>query len=142
MGRTLCQSMQIQNRQPDERGIRIGQQSWSEIDHIQSLNGINQIDFYKAILLVQGQPIESIIDTGSPVMIISPKNIPLELRKTTKSYVDVNKNPIKFKGEVSVEVKTEKCRKTLLILITENKNTQPPLGPDWRDKLQNWVTRK
>ena len=44
--------------------------SWPEIDHIQSVNGINRIDFYKATLLVQGQPIEFIIDTGSPVLII------------------------------------------------------------------------
>ena len=47
-------------------------ESWPEIDHIQSVNGINRVDFYKAILLVQGQPIEFIIDTGSPVTIILP----------------------------------------------------------------------
>ena len=35
-----------------------------------------------------------------------------------------------------VEVKTEKSKITLLILITENKNTQPLLGLDWLDKLE------
>ena len=49
-----------------------GTETWPEIDHIQSVNGINRVDFYKAILLVQGQPIEFIIDTGSPVKIIPP----------------------------------------------------------------------
>ena len=35
-----------------------------------------------------------------------------------------------------VEVKTEKSREILPILITENKNTQPLLGLDWHDKLE------
>ena len=34
-----------------------------------------------------------------------------------------------------VEVKTEKSREILPVLITENKNTQPLLGLDWLDKL-------
>ena len=111
-------------------------ETWPEIDHIQSVNGINRAGFLKAILLVHGQPIEFIIDTGSPVTIIPPIIGPMEINKTTKSFVDVNKSPIKFKGEAMVEVKTEKCKEILAILITENKNTQPLLGLDWLDKLQ------
>ena len=111
-------------------------ESWPEIDHIQSVNGINRVDFYKAILLVQGQPIEFNIDTGYPVTIIPPTINSLEMRKTTNSFVDVNKNPIRYKGEATVEVKTEKCRKTLSILVTENENTQPLLGLDWLDTLE------
>ena len=37
---------------------------------------------------------------------------PIEVHKTTKSFVDVNKNPIKFIGEAMVEVKTEKAKKS------------------------------
>ena len=48
----------------------------------------------------------------------------------------MNKNPIRFKGEALVEVKTEKCQKTLFILITENENTQPLLGLDWLEQLE------
>ena len=48
----------------------------------------------------------------------------------------MNKNPIKFKGEVLVEVKTGKSEETLPILITESKNTQPLLGLEWLDKLE------
>ena len=110
---------------------------WPEIDHIQSVNGNNRVDFYKAILLVQGQPIEFIIDTGSPVTIIPTITNPIETKKTTKAFVDVNKNPIKFKGEAMVEVKTEKSKEILPILITESKNTQQLLGLDWLDKLEN-----
>ena len=109
---------------------------WPEIDHIQSVNGVNRVDFYKKILLVHGQPIEFIIDTGSPVTIVPPIITPKEKKKTTKTFVDVNTNPIRFKGEAMVEVKTEKSKKILPILITENKNTQPLSGLDWLDKLE------
>ena len=109
---------------------------WPEIDHIQSVNGVNRVDFYKTILFVHGQPIEFIIDTGSPVTIMPPIITPKEMKETTKIFVDVNKNPIKFKSEAMVEVKTEKNKETLPILITENKNTQPFLGLDWLDKLE------
>ena len=109
---------------------------WPEIDHIQSVNGLNRVDFYKTILLVHGQPIEFIIDTGSPVTIVPPIITPKEIKKTTKTFVDVNKNPIRFKGEAMVEVKTEKSKETLPILITENKNIQPLLGLDSLDKLE------
>ena len=37
-------------------------ESWPEVDHIQSVSGVNRIDFYKAILFVEGQPIELIMD--------------------------------------------------------------------------------
>ena len=111
-------------------------ETWPEIDHIQSVNGINRAGFHEAILLVHGQPIEFIIDTGSPVTIIPPIISPMEINKTTKSFVDVNKSPIKFKGKAMVEVKTEKSKEILAILITENKNTQPLLGLDWLEKLQ------
>ena len=107
-----------------------------EVDHIQSVNGINRVDFYKTILLVHGQPIEFNIDTGSPVTIIPPVIDLTDVKKTTKTFVDVNKNPIKFKGEAMVEVKTEKSREILPILITEIKNTLPLLGLDWLDKLE------
>ena len=108
----------------------------TEYDHIQSVNGVNQFGFYKTILLVHCQPIEFNIDAGSPVTIIPPIINPIETKKTTKTSVDVNKNPIKFKDDAMVEVKTEKSKERLPILITENKNTQPLLGLDWLDKLE------
>ena len=53
----------------------------------------------------------------------------------------MNKNPTKFKDDATVEMKTEKCKKTLSILITENKNTQPLLSLDWLDKLEIGLQR-
>ena len=85
---------------------------------------------------MEGQPIEFIIDTGSPVTIIPPIIIPKNINATSKCFVDRNKNPTTFKGEAMVEVKTERNKVTLPILITEKGNTQPLLGLDWLDKLE------
>ena len=130
----VCRSKTVNRIQEEDTGSNT--ESWPEIDHIQSVNGINRVDFYKAILLVDGQPIEFIIDTGSPVTIIPPIITPKQIKATSKCFVDVNKNPIEFKGETIVEVKTEKTKVMLPILITQKKNTQPLLGLDWLDKLE------
>ena len=130
----VCRSKTVNLIHEEETDGRT--ESWPEIDHIQSVNGINRVDFYKAILLVEGQPIEFVIVTGSPVTIIPPIINPEGIKPTTKCFVDVNKNPIKFRGEAMVEVKTEKTQVTLPILFTEKKNTQPLLGLDWLDKLE------
>ena len=111
-------------------------ESWPDIDLIQSVKGNNCVDFHKAILLVEGQPIEVIIDTGSPITIILPIINPRNNKTTSKCFVDVNKNPIKFKDEAMVEVKTERNNVTLPILITGKENTQPLQGLDWLDKLE------
>ena len=67
----VCKSITV-SRIQKEPPTDTDTDSWPEIDHIQSVNGINWMDFYKAILFVQGQPIEFIIDTGSPVTILPP----------------------------------------------------------------------
>ena len=77
-----------------------------------------------------------IIDNGSPITILPPTINPKKLTRTKRCFVNVNKNPIKFKGEAFVEVKTENSEITLPILITENINTQPLLGLDLLDKLE------
>ena len=96
------------NRIQDENETDRNTEPWPEVDHIQSTNGVNRIDFYKATLFVEGQRIEFIIDTESPITIIPPIINPKIPMETTRCFVDVNKNPIKFKGEALVEVKTEK----------------------------------
>ena len=106
------------------------------IDHIQSVSGINRVDFCKAFLLVERQSLEFITDTGSPVTIIPPIINPKDIKTTSKCFVDVNKKPIKFKGEAMVEVETGSNKLTLSILITEKENTQPLLGLNWLDKLE------
>ena len=66
----VCRTKAVNRIQEEDTGSNT--ESWPEIDHIQSVNGIYRVDFYKVILLVEGQPIEFIIDTGFPVTIIPP----------------------------------------------------------------------
>ena len=80
----VCKTKTV-NRIQKEPSTDSNTESWPEIDHIQAVNGINRIDFYKATLLVQGQPIEFIIDTGSPVTIIPSKINLAEIHRTTKA---------------------------------------------------------
>ena len=68
--------------------------------------------------------------------IIPPINNPKETKTISNCFVDVNKNPINFKGKAMVEIKTERTKVSLPILITEKENTQPLLGLDWLDKLE------
>ena len=51
----------------------------------------------------------------------------------------MNKNPINFKGEAMVEVKTEKSKEILPIYITENKNTTI-IGIRLARQTGNWAT--
>ena len=92
----VCKSETV-NRIHDQDETDSNTEPWPEVDHIQSTNGVNRIDFYKAIPFVEGQPKEIIIDTGSPITIIPPIINPKKLTKATKCFVDVNKNPIKIK---------------------------------------------
>ena len=101
------------NRIREENETDNDTEPWPEVDHIQSTNGVNRIDIYKEILLVEGQPIEFIIDTESSFTVIRPIINPKKLTKTTRFFVDVNKNPTKFKVEALVEIKTEKSKVTL-----------------------------
>ena len=129
--------MQIQDRQSDPKRTINGQQHRIIAkNRPHSIRQRHQPERLEAILLVRGPPIEYIIDTGSPVTIMPPVISPIEVHKTTKSFVDVNKNPKKFKSEAMVEVKTEKSKVVLPLLITETKNTNPCW--DWT----GWTTWK
>ena len=48
----------------------------------------------------------------------------------------MNKNPIKFKGEVLVEVKTEKKQRDITHSHNREQKHSPLLGLDWLDKLE------
>ena len=81
---------------------------------------------------------EFIIDTGSPISIMpADKEImkETEIQKIKQRYQGVNKNEVKFRGEVPVEQKKNKKQK-LQLLITERNDITPPLGIDWLKKFK------
>ena len=92
--------------------------------------------FFTKRLLVNNQPIEFIIDSGSPVTIIPNRefNRSTELRPVKNQYKDVNDNDILFVGQTIAEVETEMGKLQLPLLVTK-KSTNPLLGLDWMKKL-------
>ena len=100
------------NRIREENEMGSNTESWPEVYRIQSVNGVNSTDFYKAILLVERQLIEFIIDTGSPLTIMPPKNNPKELQKTTKCFVDVNRTPAKHRDTFRISLIAKKSMAT------------------------------
>ena len=59
----VCKSKTV-SRETETVSSDSNTEPWPEIDHIQSVNGINRVDFYKAVILVHSHSIEFIIDTG------------------------------------------------------------------------------
>ena len=78
----------------------------------------------------EGQPIEFIIDTGSPITIIPPIINPNELQETTNCFEDVNKSPINFENEALVEVKTEKKQRCIANTHSRKQEYINPGGTD------------
>ena len=95
----------------------------------------NGPEFFTVTALVNNRPIKFIIDSGSPVTLMSKSkfNKITSLRPLETEYRDVNDNGIRFEGKQR-ESRNQRNRKELDILIT-TKKTNPLLGLDWMEKL-------
>ena len=91
---------------------------------------------FSVTALVNNRPIKFIIDSGSPVTLISKSQLnkitPLHPLET--EYRDVNDNRIRFEGKTTAKVEVNVTRKELELLIT-TKKTNPLLGLDWMKNL-------
>ena len=110
----------------------------SIIERIQAANSkrATKENIFARRLLVNGQPIEFIIDSGSPVSLISKREfnrIP-DIKPVKNNYKDVNDNDIIFEGQTLGKIETETEKLLLPLLITKNR-TNPLLGLDWMTKL-------
>ena len=82
---------------------------------------------------------ELIIDTGSPISLMpTDERITksTEIQKILNRYQDVNKNEVKLRGKISVNVEYENNKQKMEILITERTSTTPLLGMDWMKKIK------
>ena len=59
-----------------------------------------------------------------------------EIKKKTNRYQDVNKNEVKFRGKVPVNVEYENDKQKMELLITERTDMTPLLGMNWMKKLK------
>ena len=110
-------------------------ESEESIHHIREIKKIEETNkHYTANVKINGVIKEFIIDTGSPISIMPPdKRImkTTELQKVSNRYQDVNKNEVKFRGKIPVNIEYEKNKQKMEILITERTDITPLLGMDW-----------
>ena len=110
-------------------------ESEEDIQHIKEIKKIEETNKpYTATVKINGIAKEIIIDTVSPISIMPPdKRImkPTEKQKVTNRYQDVNKNEVKFRRKIPVNIEYENNKQKMEILITERTDITPLLGMDW-----------
>ena len=97
-----------------------------------------------ATVKINGIKKDFIIDTGSPITIMTPGEKILKLtgiQKITNKYERVNKNEVKFRGKIAVNLEYENNKQKMVILITERTDITPLLGLDWMKKFKLIIGR-
>ena len=153
--RTLRKSMQTKiyqqpnsektYRRKTEDRSETSSESNERIHHIKEIKKIEEKNkHYTATVKINGIKKEFIIDNGSPITIMpsDEKILKLtELQKITNRYQDVNKNEVKFRGKIPVNLEYENNKQKMEILITERTDITPLLGMDWMKKYKLTIGR-
>ena len=115
-------------------------ESESSIYRIERINRIvDKNKYLTTTVKINGTEKEFIIDTGSPISIMpADKTIvkDTEIRKVRHRYHDVNKNEVKFRGKIPVDIEYENNRQKMQLLISERNDITPLLGMDWLKKFK------
>ena len=120
-------------------------ESEDSIHHIKEVKKIDETNkHFTTTLKINGIPKEFIIDTGSPISLMPPDERitkSTEIQKITSRYQDVNKNEVKFRGKIPVNVEHENNKQKMEILITERTDITPLLGMDWMKKFKLTISK-
>ena len=86
-------------------------ESDESIHHIKEIKKINEMNkHFTAVVRVNGVKKQFIIDNGSPISTMRPDERIIkstEIQKITNRYQDVNKNEVKFRGKIPVNIEHE-----------------------------------
>ena len=102
--RTVRKLTEEEETEPNE-SVSESDESRYHIEKIKNI--VEQQKHYTAKIKINGTPKEFIIDTGSPVTIMSQDEQimkTIEIPKLTNRYQDVNKNEVKFWGKTPVDM--------------------------------------
>ena len=130
------EEIEEQNETPSE--------SDESIHHIKEIKKIEEKNKHYTATVKNKWKKEFIIDTGSPITIMPPDEKILkiaEFQKITNRYQDVNKNEVKFRGKIPVNLEYENNKQKMEILITERTDITPLLGMDWMKKFKLTIGR-
>ena len=129
--RTVKRLTEEETNEPDESTS----DSEESIHHVKEIKKINEMNkHFTATIQINGIKKEFIFDTGSPISIMLPDERIMkatEIQKITNRYQDVNKNEVKFRGKIPVNIEYENNKQKMEILITERTDITPLLGMDW-----------
>ena len=64
-----------------------------------------------------------------------------EIQKITNRYQNVNKNEVKFRGKIPVDIEYENNKQKMEILMTERTDITPLLGMDWMKTFKLTIGR-
>ena len=139
-----CRTNKKINHVQDNEASRTEEVDWSQntIHSVnQKIHSTRQIkkngpEFFTLTALVNNRPIKFIIDSGSPVTLLSKSqfNRITPLKPLGTEYRDVNDNRIKLEGKTIASVALNGKQNNLEVLLT-TKKTNPLLGLDWMEKL-------
>ena len=119
--RQTQEGMNEQNESSDESNERI--------HHIKTIKKVEETNKnYTATVKTNGVRKEFIIDTGSPTTIMPMDTRivnPTEIQKVTNRYQDVNKNEVKFRGKIPVDIEYRNHKQRMKVLITERTDITP-----------------
>ena len=59
-----------------------------------------------------------------------------EIQKITNRYQEVNKNEVKIRGKIPVNIEYENNNQKMEVLITERADVTPLLGMDWMKRFK------
>ena len=115
-------------------------ESEESIHHIKEIKKIDETNkHFTTMLKINGVTKEFIIDTGSPISLMPPDERIIkstEIQKVTNRYDDVNKNEVKIRGKIPVNVECENNKQKMVILITERTDMTQLLEMDWIKKFK------
>ena len=139
--RTVKRLTENEDQQPNESTSA----SEESIHHIKEIKAIEEKNkHYTATIKLNGVRKEFIIDTGSPITIMPPDERIMkhtEIQKITNRYQDVNKNEVKIRGKIPVDIEYENNKQKMEILITERTDITPLLGMDWMKTFKLTIGR-
>ena len=124
---------------------RSSSESEESIHLIKEMKKIDETNkHFTTMLKINGVTEEFIIDIGSPISLMPPDEKTIkstEIQKIINRYQDVNKNEVKFRGKIPVNVEYENNKQKMETLITERTDMTPLLGMDWMKKFKLTISK-
>ena len=128
-----------------EDHVETSSESDESIHHIKLMRTTEEKNkHYTTTVKINGVKKEFIIETVSPITIIPPDEKIMKsigIQKLTARYQDVDKNEVKLRVKIPVNIEYENNKQRMEILITERTDITPLLGMEWMEIFKLTIER-